>query len=527
MVGSNPIVEGTDNGTNLTINNPTTSCACADVVETELNNTAATANAIAYDTPVSGITGPCSLPDNTVDHYSFTTTTQGVLRVEACLSNTGPSSLSVTFRILNSAGTTLGTFILPAGANNVPISGEFEFLCLAIGSYRIAVDNPGTAHCTNYAFSYTMLPPVFADDPEPNDGIGLSATQLAYDTDQDGRNNFDGESTYDYYRILLPTNGILNIDVQAEHAGTTPGTMTVALLNNGGSVLQTWPVTVGANSIPVSSAMSITCRSTVNNYHIRINSSVCGTSYRFKYTVTPPLFAGDAEPNNGAPGAPTVHDTYVDGNLQFDGESTYDYYNIVPPHNGVMNIEVQAEHVGGSPGTIDMVLYTTAGITIQTWSVPVGANSTATTTTVSILCRSSTTDYDLRFATTTCGVSYRWKYTMTAPLFANDLEPNNGAGGSTEAHDTWYEGQIGFDNQTDDDYYNLVPAHNGVMNIQVEAEHVGASPGTVNVALFTTAGIAIQSWVMTVGANGVPVDTMVSVPCRSFTTDYDLSLIHI
>nr|MBP7449587.1 hypothetical protein [Flavobacteriales bacterium] len=522
VVGSNPIVEGTDNGTNLTINDRTTNCTCADVVETEANNTAATANASAYDTPVSGITGPCSLPDNTADHFGFTTTTQGVLHVEACLSNSGPTALDVTFRVLNSSGTTLGTFTLPAGANNTPVSGEFEFPCLGIGAYRIAVDNPSTTVCTNYSFSYTMLPPVFANDPEPNDGLGVSATQVAYNTDQDGRNNFNGETTYDYYRILLPTNGVLNIDVQAEHAGATPGTLTVALLNNGGSVLQTWPVAVGANSVPVSSSMSITCRSTVSNYHIRINSAVCGTSYRFKYTVTQPLFAGDIEPNNGTPGTSAAHDTYMDGNLQFDGESTYDYYNIVPPINGVMNIEVQAEHVGGTPGNIDLVLYTTAGITIQTWSIPVGANSTATTTTVSIPCRSLTTDYDLRFATTTCGVSYRWKCTMTPALFANDAEPNETYGGSTEAHNTWYEGQLGFDNQTEDDIYNLVPPFNGVMNIEVEAEHVGASPGTLNVALVTTAGIIIQTWTMTAGASGVPHSTLVSVPCRSSTTDYDL-----
>ena len=170
-------------------------------------------------------------------------------------------------------------------------------------------DSPSTVHCTNYALSYTILDPVFANDPEPNDGLGVSATQLAYNTDQDGRNNFDGETTYDYYRILLPTNGVLNIEVQAEHEGATPNTMTVALLSVGGTVLQTWPVTVGANGIPVTSNVSITCRSTVNNYHIRMNSAVCGTSYRFKYTVTPPLFAGDTEPNNGTPGTTAAHDT--------------------------------------------------------------------------------------------------------------------------------------------------------------------------------------------------------------------------
>ena len=47
VVGSNPAVDGTDNGTDLVINNPTTNCTCADVTETEANNTAATANALA------------------------------------------------------------------------------------------------------------------------------------------------------------------------------------------------------------------------------------------------------------------------------------------------------------------------------------------------------------------------------------------------------------------------------------------------------------------------------------------------
>ncbi|MEO8588004.1 MAG: SBBP repeat-containing protein, partial [Flavobacteriales bacterium] len=522
VIGSDPATIGSDNGSNLIINDNNASCACATPMESEPNNSTSTPNALAYATPMSGLLGPCSVADNSSDHFSFTSSGQGNLRVQACLSNTGPVPLNVTFRVLNSAGTTLGTFTLPAGANNTTVAGEFLFPCRGAASYLIAVDNPSTTLCTHYAFSYTILPPVFGNDPEPNDGIGASATPVAYNTDRDGRNNFDLESTYDYYSIILPTNGILNIETQAEHVGASPSTMAVALVSTVGIVLQTWNVAVGANGIPAASAVSITCRSTVSTYYIRINSAACGTSYRFKYTVTPPLFAGDAEPNNGTPGTPAAHDTYMTGNLQFDGESTYDYFNIVPPTNGVMTLEVQAENVSGTPGTIDVVLLTAVGTTIQTWSVAVGANSIAATTTVSIPCRSNTTNYNLRFATTTCGVSYRWKYTMTAPLFANDVEPNQTYGGSTEAYDTWYEGQIGFDNQTDDDIYNLVPPFNGVMNIEVEVEHTGASPGTVTVALVNTVGSTIQSWTMTVGANGVPLDTLVSVTCRSSITDYDL-----
>ncbi len=170
VVGSNPLVVGTDHGTDLTINDRNTTCACADVPETETNNSGSTANAIASDTPVCGITGPCSLLDNSADYFTFTANSQGVLSVEACLSNTGPAPLSVTFRVVNTAGTTLGSFILPAGANNLPTQGSFLFPCLGIGSYRIVVDNPSTTQCTNYAFSYTILPPSLGSGSGPNTG---------------------------------------------------------------------------------------------------------------------------------------------------------------------------------------------------------------------------------------------------------------------------------------------------------------------------------------------------------------------
>ncbi|MBK8500689.1 MAG: hypothetical protein IPL52_18160 [Flavobacteriales bacterium] len=521
VVGSNPVVEGSDNGTNLTINNPTTNCTCADVTEIEANNTAAAANALTYDTPSSGITGPCSLPDNTPDVFSFATSAQGLLRVEACLSNTGPVDLDVTFRVLNSSGGTLGTFVLPAGANNAALTGEFLFPCRGITSYRIAVDNPSTTVCTNYALSYTILDPVFGNDPEPNDGVGVNATPVAYNTDRDGRNNFDLETTYDYYSITLPSNGVLNLEIQAEHAGATPGTMAVALLSNGGTVIQTWSTAVGANGVPVTTNASITCRSTVSTYHIRINSAACGTSYRFKYTVTTPLFASDTEPNNTQPGLSLAHDTYQEGHLQFDGENANDIYRILPPTNGVMSFEVQAEHVGATNGTMTLDLLSTTGAVVGTWNVPVGASSTPITSTMSITCR-SIAGYDVRLSSATCGTSYKFKYTMTAPLFATDAEPNNNTPGSPLAHDTYTEGQVQFDGDTYD-HYRILPPTNGVMTFEVQAEHVGATNGTMTLDLLSTTGAVVGTWSVQVGANSTPITSTMSITCRSII-GYDVRL---
>ncbi|MCB9183341.1 MAG: hypothetical protein H6591_05435 [Flavobacteriales bacterium] len=522
VVGNSPVVDGSDNGTNLTINDASTSCACSEVTELEPNNSVVTVSALPNNTPTSGIVGPCSLPDNTPDFFGFTTATQGVLTVQYCMSNTGPDPLQVTCRLLNSTGTQLASSSHTAGANNVTSSSPFFHICLGAGSYRIAIDNPSTDYCTNYTLTYSIEEPVFGNDPEPNDAIGASATPVAHDTYSEGRIGFLGEAPYDYFSFTPPTNGVLNIEVQAEHVQVTGDPLVVDLIDHLGTLIQSWDVYPGDFSAVSTTNLSIPCRSTVAPYYIRMSSTECGISYQWKYTMSPPLFAADLEPNNSVPGTAVEHDTYADGQLQFDGEGTYDYFNIVPPTSGVMSIEVQAEHVGGSTGTMEMALCNSAGTAIQTWTVDVGANSTATTTTVSIPCRSGTTNYNVRFASTTCGISYRWKYVMAAPLFTNDVEPNNDVNGDIEDYNTWYEGQVGFDNPADVDIFTIDPPNSGIMHIAVEAEHTGVNPGTVNVALLSEAGTVIQSWDMVAGANGVMEDSLVNVICRSGAVNYNL-----
>ncbi|MEO8590522.1 MAG: hypothetical protein ABI432_14190, partial [Flavobacteriales bacterium] len=498
-------------------------CATAAFAETEPNNSVGTSNPLTYATPMSGAMGVCSTTDNTSDFFGFTTTGQGVLRVEACLSNSGSIALDVTFRVVDSGGSTLGTFTLPAGADNAAVEGEFLFPCVGVGSYRIVVDNPSTTVCTHYAFSYTLLPPVFGNDPEPNDAIGATATPVAYDTYRDGRNNFDLESTYDYYSIVLPINGVLNIETEAEHAGAIASTMAVALLNSVGTVLQIWDVAVGTNGTPAPSNVSINCRSTVSPYYIRINAAVCGTSYRFKYTVTPPLFASDVEPNDAIPGSALASATYTEGNVQFDGD-VFDYYNIVAPTNGVMSFEVQAEHAGATAGTLDLTLLNNFGSVIQTWTIDVGANGVPDTSTVSILCRSTVNAYNVRLSSATCGISYQLKYTMTAPYFAADVEPNNSTPGTSLAHNTYTEGHLSFDAENQYDHFNIVPPTNGVMTFEVQAEHADITAGTLVLALLNSAGASIQSWTLDAGATGIPVTNTVSITCRSTVNPYNIRL---
>jgi hypothetical protein len=498
----------------------------AALQETEPNNSNSTANALPYGTSISGSLGACTPTDNTADYFSINTTGQGVLRVEACLSTTGSTPLDVTFRVRVAGAGVLATYTLVAGANGEAITSSFEFPCQGIGNYFISVEVPGIADCMSYAFSYTMLDPVFGNDPFPNTGA-------AHDTYQDGQNGFYFEaSTNDSYNIIPPFNGVMTIEVQAEHSGLAPGTMEVRLYSAAAIVIQEWIVPTGASGVPITTTLSIGCRGYTTNYDVRFNATECGTSYRWKYTMTAPLFATDPEPNNGGSQAtPVAYDTFQEGQNDFNGESNSDYYVITPTINGVMHIEVQAEHAGNTEGAMQVSL-AYAGVPIERDTVPVGANGQPITTTIIVPCRGGSTHNVVFNTIATCGTSYRWRYYTTDPYFANDVEPNNTPASAIvlpEATDATghLDFLTGVDNGGENnDFYRIDLPTDGVLHVNIEAEHTGASATeTVQVVIVLSNGTALSVWDGAIGANSTPVASSFSLPCRGTAIPYHLRLI--
>ncbi|MCW5900277.1 MAG: hypothetical protein KIT10_13500 [Flavobacteriales bacterium] len=270
----------------------------AQDTESESNNTSGTANALQYAVSMTGSMGACSPTDNSADYFSFTPPSQGQLRVQSSMSNTGATDLEVTFQVRQSTTAVIGTFTLTAGANGVPVNDSFLFPCQGVGLYYISIVNPSTLVCTNYTFTYDIVAPVFANDVESNNGSG-TATTVAPGVWHQGQIDFRYGDNIDYYRIDLPTNGVLNIEWEAEHAGTSnPASATLQLRNTTTTVIQSWSLPVGANSIPATQSVSLDCRSNTNFYYLSLTTDICGTSYRFRYTVTPPVFANDLESNN-------------------------------------------------------------------------------------------------------------------------------------------------------------------------------------------------------------------------------------
>lgn len=544
VVASNPNTIGTDNGADIVVTEPgascddgdpdtngdviTADCVCAGepecstvgtLQESEPNNAHSSANAVSYATTVSGTIGTCMPTDNSVDRFRIITTSQGVLRVDACLSTTGPVPVDVTFEVSISTGSVLGTFTLPAGANDAAITSFFEFPCMGIGTYYIAVQASGLAGCLQYAFSYSTIAPVFGNDPVPNPGV-------AHDTYQDGQNGFHNEaSTYDLFNIVPPFDGRMTIEVQAERAGPA-GTMQVRLYNTAGIVMQEWTVPTGANGVPATSFLSYGCLGPATDYDVRFYALDCGTSYRWKYTMAPPVFAADAE----GPMIAVAYDTYQEGHVGFVNDNS-DTYSTAPSVDGLMHFEIQAEHAGDAPGSMEF-RFQYSGVWIVQENVPVGANGQPITTVIDVPCRGASVHTVVFEDPVACGVSYRWRYYTTAPVFANDVEPNNSTPNAIVLAPSAYatghlEFHAGVDGGGDNtDFIRIDLPVDGVLHVNFEAEHVDASTTeTVEAVLMLSTGATQATWLVPVGGSSVPAASTFSLPCRGTTIPYYLRLV--
>ncbi|MBK9760395.1 MAG: hypothetical protein IPO90_10605 [Flavobacteriales bacterium] len=428
--------------------------------EIEPNNSSGFATAVTYNTAMAGSIGACAPTDNSDDYFSFTPPSQGQLRVQSSMSNSGVTDLEVTFRVRQSSTAVIGSFTLTAGANGVPVNDSFLFPCQGSGLYYISIENPAGGACTNYSFTYDIVAPGFGTDAEPNNGSGTAVT-VAVGAWQEGQIDFRYGDNSDYYRIDLPTHGVLNIEWEAEHAGTTsPATAELVLRQTSTAAVQTWNLPVGANSTAATQSVSIDCRSNSNFYYLSLTTGICGTSYRFRYTVTPPLFVNDAEPNNSSGQATAIpHSTPTQGQINF---STYvenaDYYRLNLPTSGILNIHWEGEQASATPGSATLTLRQTSTGFVQSWTVPVGASSIPVSQTVSINCRGNQNFYYLQVEGVSCGTSYRLSYTVTPAIYA--IEPATGFSSGGAAHirldSANVQGQLNFFYGQTTTYYRFI-----------------------------------------------------------------------
>ncbi|MBK8614048.1 MAG: T9SS type A sorting domain-containing protein [Flavobacteriales bacterium] len=496
--------------------------------EIEPNNSAGAANALSYNTAMAGSSGTCAPTDVSVDWYSITSTAQGVLRLQTSMSNTGGTDVPVSLLLRNSAQTVIATFVATAGANGVAVDQTFTHFCSGIGVYYISIANPSPSVCTNYSLTYDRLAPDYADDSEPNSSAGQALDTLDAGVPREGQINFEYGDADDWHRILAPNDGVITVTVLAEHADAAPGTMNLRLRNSSSTVLQTWTVNVGASGTPMTNTFTRNCTGAEVHYFLTFDGpSVCGASYRISYTVAAPFYGDDAEPNQSAgPAIIANAGSNYDGRLSFEYDNTIDWFLLQAPNDGLMTVTVLAEHAGALPSEMTVYLRNSSSSVIETWTAVIGANGVPVSNTFTHTCAGTEAVYYLSLDTPDdCGVSYRLNYTVAAPLYADDQEPNQSAGPAIIANaGTDYDGRVTFDYDNTTDWFRLQAPTDGVLSVTVLAENATASTATLFVNLRNSASTIIETWSVGVGASGAPSTTTLTHTCAGTEAVYYLEL---
>ncbi|MBS1940362.1 MAG: hypothetical protein JST38_05745, partial [Bacteroidetes bacterium] len=496
--------------------------------EVEPNNNIAQATPLWNNSSIGGSTGTCAPTDNSTDYFSYSSPMQGVLEIITNMSNSGTTDLAVTVQLLNNSGSLLQSYTVTAGGNNTAVLDTLTYPNAGVGLYHIVVINPSTTVCTSYIITCDMGAPLFANDAEPNQNIAQASDTLAAGVDHDGQVSFYYGDQWDYFRILLPDDGLFSVTVSAEHASNvTTDSLSLYLHNSSGTTLQTWRVPIGASGIPTTTTITRTCMGKGAVYFLDFYSpDAFGVSYRFNYSVTPPMFADDTEPNqNTAQALDTLQPgVNLQGRLNFEYGDNGDYHRILAPDQGVLNVTISAEHAGSSTtDSLSLYLMNSSGSTILIWKVGIGANGAPNTQTFTHTCIGDGAVYFLApYYATTCGVSYQLSYTVTPALYANDAEPNQNTAQAFVTHsDTAYDGRISFDYDNNLDYYRVQAPNDGVLSVNVSAESAGAA-GTMTVYLLNSSGGALETWTANVGGSGVAEDTTFIHHCTGTENVYYL-----
>ena len=473
----------------------------------EPNNSLGQATLLPIATPLDGQVNFLTYADN-ADNYRLETPDDGILNFTLEAEHRGSSPGTLTVTLLNSSGGLLNSYTgVPVGASSIPVTTQLSSLCKGDGLYYLRIDN---ASCgTSYRLSYTITDPLYAEDLEENDAP-TQADTVAAGVDHEGRLDFFYDDNSDYYRLILPSDGILNITVNAEHAGTSTGeTLTAHVLNSSGGLVQSHSVNIGANGNPVMTDLATSCLGNEQLYYLRFfNPTACGVSYQFNYGVTPPLYADDIEENDGTSQSDTVAASIDhDGRINFYYDDNTDYFRLILPTDGVLDITMSAEHSGSSTAeTMNVHLLNSSGGLIQAWPVSIGSSGSPSSTVLSASCLGNEQLYYLHvFGSTICGVSYRFNYSVTPPVFGDDPEPNNSIGQATglDLDLGGSPGRLDFFYDNTSDYFGLTLGADGMIEIGMEAENAGAA-GTMNFTLLNAFGGLVQATTFPVGGGSTP-----------------------
>ena len=478
----------------------------------EANNTLATALALGHNSYSEGHLNFSQYGDNN-DYYALTTPVEGTITVQMIAENAGGGTVRVY--LFEGSGGQINSFDAPAGANHDDDTTSASFDCYGQGNYYILVQSIGGCGIS-YKLKYLSTGAVYTNDAEPNNTLGqaLGNGVLAHNTFTQGHINFNyyGDNN-DYYYLQTPGEGTMRLTMIAERVPGTAGTLRTYVFNSGGGQINSFDASAGGSNDDDTTVVEFECYGQGDYYLLVQSIGGCGISYKLKYETVPAVYANDAEPNNSFGTAlPLSVASFAEGHINFNhfGDND-DRYVFTTADDGQVNLSMIAERTPASAGTLRIYVFNSGGGQITSFDAVAGGSNDDDTTNVTFSCYGGGLYYLLVQSIGGCGISYKLGYTLTAPVFGNDVEPNNTLGTAVVLNpdSSNAAGHLNFNYYSDNsDYYRVNLAAAGSIQFDFSAE--AATSTTVRLYLFNSGGGQVTSQDAAVGGSNVPSITPIS-----------------
>ncbi|HHT22208.1 MAG TPA: hypothetical protein GXZ87_02695 [Bacteroidales bacterium] len=224
---------------------------------------------------------------------------------------------------------------------------------LAAGTYYLKIDrdyNQGA-----YTLSYSEIPPVWADDTEPNNNFRTASKTLVPGEEVTGHLGYYYQSdasdrdTQDWYKVEITRN------VKARFGFKTDGTLGIyylTLYNAKGDTIEQRNAEYCRNMADTLTVNDLA----VGIYYLKIDRDYNQGAYTLSYSETVPQWANDTEPNNAYNdiGVKTLQDKQpVTGHLGYfykqdaSDRDKEDWYKVTVAKNGAGSFEFETDKTLG------------------------------------------------------------------------------------------------------------------------------------------------------------------------------------
>ena len=328
--------------------------------ETEPNDNFNNANPLPINTVMQGVT--CAAP--AVDYFRIFIPYDGVLKIHSsCVANGSVIPNDFIFQIYTNMYGGISNYLPGVGTGTNPVVDSFSLNCVKSDTFYISIHSSSNSisYCYGYEFSFEVIPAYFNVETEPNNNPS-EAINLPINTDIEGHLGFkdesstgNGEDGNDYYRCVIPDDGIVRVYTAAENVGVATNPVNIYLSDKSGiSAIAVLPMPVGSYGLPQLDTLLFDCIPS-DTFYIWVNlnnATDCGISYKLRYDLIAPPFSNDIEPNNDfqhviqvAPG------DQVEGHLRYELNSgdIYDYYKLYYPDSSFLRIFSDVSINGGGP----------------------------------------------------------------------------------------------------------------------------------------------------------------------------------